>query len=127
MNCVFFLFIGEVSPILFNKPYLRRIAIDFNDLYGNLSEDICHQLPFLEEISFVHNRLEGNIRSLSNCTSLKSISLGENSFTGISLFSWASVSVCVCVILFFFYNLYDLIFLYVIDQNCIFNMLVTSN
>ncbi|XP_028788634.1 receptor kinase-like protein Xa21 [Neltuma alba] len=64
-------------------PSLKHIGLGINHLKGNLSEEMCNQLPLLEVFSVAVNQLEGSIpQSISNCTSLKELYLDGNSFTG---------------------------------------------
>ncbi|KAI9077444.1 hypothetical protein K1719_040593 [Acacia pycnantha] len=64
-------------------PSLRVVDFGINHLKGNLPDEICHQLPFLEVLGVVGNQLEGSIpQSIANCTSLKGLYLDINSFTG---------------------------------------------
>ncbi|KAI9077439.1 hypothetical protein K1719_040588 [Acacia pycnantha] len=64
-------------------PSLRILNFGINHLKGNLPDEICHQLPFLEVLDVTDNQLEGSIpQSMANCTSLKGLYLVGNSFTG---------------------------------------------
>lgn len=86
-------FVGEIPSSLFGIPSLTYINFEVNNLHGVLPQEMCHQLPLLEVFSLVENQFGGSIpKSISNCTSLKELYLGENSFTGIYPHSFTSLS-----------------------------------
>ncbi|KAI9074114.1 hypothetical protein K1719_043924 [Acacia pycnantha] len=86
-------FIGEIPSFIWNMPSLRIVTFDVNHLKGNLPDEICHQLPLLESLDVGGNQLEGSIpQSITNCTSLKGLYFGDNSFTGINLHNLKKLS-----------------------------------
>ncbi|XP_057797612.1 LRR receptor-like serine/threonine-protein kinase EFR isoform X1 [Salvia miltiorrhiza] len=74
---------GIIPSALFNMSSLRRLAFRSNELSGNLPNDLCANLPVIQEIYLGINQLSGQIPSnLSRCSQLGLLSLASNSFSG---------------------------------------------
>ncbi|KAG8365548.1 hypothetical protein BUALT_Bualt18G0116500 [Buddleja alternifolia] len=74
---------GSIPSTLFNMSSLKTLALTSNILSGILPSDICHNLPFLEEIHLSMNQFRGQIPlNLSECSQLQILSLSYNSFSG---------------------------------------------
>ncbi|KAJ1389707.1 Serine/threonine-protein kinase, active site [Sesbania bispinosa] len=73
----------EIPFSLFNISSMRVISLEKNKLNGSLTEEMFHQLPFLEFLALDNNQFVGSIpKSISNCSMLQELYLGDNSFSG---------------------------------------------
>ncbi|KAH6763904.1 hypothetical protein C2S51_015153 [Perilla frutescens var. frutescens] len=75
---------GVIPSSIFNMSSLKIIAFRVNELRGSLPNELCKNLPFLEELYLGDNKLSGQIPSnLSQCgTHLRILGLSYNMFSG---------------------------------------------
>ncbi|PON87273.1 Serine/threonine protein kinase [Trema orientale] len=73
---------GSIPLSLFNMSSLKIMGLTGNKLVGSLPDDICQNLPVVQELYFSKNQLSGLIPSkLWQCTELLYLSMSFNSFT----------------------------------------------
>ncbi|CAD6239768.1 unnamed protein product [Miscanthus lutarioriparius] len=80
---------GVLPQSLYNLSSLKNFRVEFNMLSGTIPADIGDRFPGIETLSFSYNRLQANdsqgwefITSLTNCSQLQNLILGNNSFSG---------------------------------------------
>lgn len=74
---------GSIPLSLFNMSSLKVMGLTGNKLVGSLPDNICQNLPVIQELYFSYNQLSGLIPSkLWQCTKLLYLSMSYNSFTG---------------------------------------------
>ncbi|XP_020417678.1 putative receptor-like protein kinase At3g47110 [Prunus persica] len=74
---------GHVPLGVFNMSSLTNLNLHGNNLSGSLPDNICQQLPSLQELDLGLNQFDGPLPSkLWQCTQLLFLSLEENNFSG---------------------------------------------
>ncbi|KAL1533794.1 non-specific serine/threonine protein kinase [Salvia divinorum] len=77
-------FTGVLPASLSNSSLIKNLYIPGNNFNGNMID--LTKLSFVEMLLVNYNRLNGDIgsiiSSLTNCTNLEALSLGDNHFTG---------------------------------------------
>ncbi|BBH00995.1 Leucine-rich repeat protein kinase family protein [Prunus dulcis] len=74
---------GHVALGVFNMSSLTNLNLHGNNLSGSLPDNICQQLPSLQELDLGLNQFDGPLPSkLWQCTQLLFLTLEENNFSG---------------------------------------------
>ncbi|KAI5331363.1 hypothetical protein L3X38_021489 [Prunus dulcis] len=74
---------GHVPLGVFNMSSLTNLNLHGNNLSGSLPDNICQQLPSLQELDLGLNQFDGPLPSkLWQCTQLLFLTLEENNFSG---------------------------------------------
>ncbi|XP_004295731.1 PREDICTED: leucine-rich repeat receptor protein kinase EXS-like [Fragaria vesca subsp. vesca] len=74
---------GNVPTVVFNMSSLITLTLFGNYLKGRLPDNMCQNLPRIQELYFSHNQLEGPLPSIYwHCKQLVNLRLGRNNFIG---------------------------------------------
>nr|XP_048330117.1 receptor-like protein 18 isoform X2 [Ziziphus jujuba var. spinosa] len=73
---------GPFPLCIFNMSALRSLDFSENKLSGSLPDNICHNLPNIQELLLFYNQFDGPIPSRwFQCKHLRTLSLAHNNFT----------------------------------------------
>ncbi|KAJ8761358.1 hypothetical protein K2173_001487 [Erythroxylum novogranatense] len=74
---------GSIPSSVFNISSLKAISLASNNLSGSLPQDLCYNLPMLEELVIPFNKLSGQIpTSIERCAMLRVLKLRVNEIGG---------------------------------------------
>lgn len=74
---------GLVPVGVFNMSSLTTLNLFRNSLNGIIPDNICQNLPNLQELNLADNQFEGPLPSnLEQCKKLIELRLGDNNFSG---------------------------------------------